>query len=717
MNEAGSETLLERSDAEDSSKSARYWQIALERSGSEEKTWRERGKKVVQRYRGQKEMTSIDGSSRAPRQMNILWSNTETLKGALYARMAKPDVRRRWPDKAPISSAISQVIERSLEYLQDRFDEQSTIEAVVEDYLLPGRGVAWVVYDPVMVDVDGQQVVGDQRLYEEYVFWEDYREGNALKWADMPWVARRHRLTRQELRDHPVLGPMSEKIPLNWEPKEASNEEGEALRKAEVWEIWDKEKRQRVWVSKDMPEKIATEDDPYRLEGFFPVPEPMLSVATNESRVPVPEFTIYQHQADELDRITERLAKLTEALKRRGVYDASVAELSKLASAGDNEFIPSENFQTLASKGGLQTVFQTEDISTIAQVVLGLYQQRAQLIQTIYEITGISDVIRGATDPNETATAQRLKGQFGSMRLKKRQDRVQRFIREIYRIKAEIIAENFDVRTMQEMTGVQLPTMQQKQQAQMVLVQAQQMQAMRKEAINPAQAQALQQAIPQAQEAMKKPAWEEIQQVMTDDRLRSYRIDIETDSTVFEDEQAEKQARNEFLQVVGGYLTQMLPVAQASPSLARFGLEGVAFLARAYKGGRQLEGVLEEAVEGAIKELTAAQKANPAEEAKAKAEMAKSQATIEKAKADTAKAGADVQKVALDKEHAAHQHQFDMATFQAEMQQMALENQKLMLEVQKMREEMVRDRDVYAMKMEEMMVDVMNRVGPQNAVN
>ena len=51
-------------------------------------------------------------------------------------------------------------------------------------------------------------------------------------------------------------------------------------------------------------------------------------------------YLTYEDQLQELDLITQRIANLTDALKRRGVYDASFSELQRLATATDNEFVP-----------------------------------------------------------------------------------------------------------------------------------------------------------------------------------------------------------------------------------------------------------------------------------------------------------------------------------------------------------------------------------------
>ena len=562
-----SEQIESMGEFEGSAGMARYWDIELNAASAEERDWRDEGEEVVDRYRADPEMSLIGREKK----FNILWSNTETLKGALFARMAKPDIRRRYLDRDPAGRQVAELLERALEYSSDVYDEREIIAGAIEDYLLPGRGVVWVVKEDIMIDVPtydefgfptGETVeeIGDQRVFFEYVHWEDYRESPAKRPEDVRWKARRHLMTRDDLRE--LTPDQADRVPLNWSPSDGGDYASEdVFRRAEVWEIWCEETRKQYYVVQGYPALLAEEEDPYELEGFFPTPKPIVSFKTNGSGVPIPEFRLYEDQADELDRITTRIAKLTDGLRRRGIYDGSVPELAKLAEAADNTFVPADNYANLAQKGGLANAMQTEDISQTAGVLSGLYQQRAQLIQTIYEVTGISDVIRGSTNPNETATAQRLKGQFGSMRLKQRQDAVQRFIRDLYRIRAELIAEHFQPYILQNMTGLQVTP--------------------------------------------------EMMQIMRSDKLRSYRIDIETDSTVFEDAQMERQSLIEFVNTLGSYMERALGVVQAAPELTPIAFQAMEFMVRGFKVGREFEDLIDEAKQNAMQSLQMQQQQGP----------------------------------------------------------------------------------------------------------
>ena len=105
---------------------------------------------------------------------------------------------------------------------------------------------------------------------------------------------------------------------------------------------------------------------------------------------------------------------------------------------------------------------------------------RKQVIEDIYQIMGMSDIMRGATDPSETLGAQQLKTQYGSTRTRDKQQELVRLARDLVEITLEIITEKFDEVTMIEMSQTQLPTEQMQQQAaQQIFQQMQQLQQQR----------------------------------------------------------------------------------------------------------------------------------------------------------------------------------------------------------------------------------------------
>lgn len=690
--------------------SAKFWLSELEAAEKRDRRWHKRADKVVARYRDERESEDT-----TERRTNILWSNTEVLKSVIFQGIGNPDVRRRFPRKGKEEKAARQasiVLEHSLSYCADSYDSSSQIECAVEDMLLPGLGQCWVVYDaeveeePASDDSDAVEEtvatgISDQSVRFEHVYWKDYRTSAGRKESDIWWKARRHQYSRDELKTYfPKDG---ERVPLDASivdrPTDCA-EDDDTFKRANVWEIWDKTKRQRVYVAEGYPTILRVDDDPYQLKNFFPCPEPLYSVKTTSSLVPIPEYTLYQDQAEELDRITTRLFRLIDALKRRGVYDSSMEgpdnQLSGLAMAGDNVFLPYKGFATLMEKGGLKNVFATEDLKPIIDVVAGLYQQRAQLVQTIYEVTGISDVIRGASDPNETATAQRIKGQFGSLRIQKRQGKVQTFIRDLFRIKAEIIAEHFEREKLEEMSGIDMPLQAQVEQAKQALAMLEQQAAQQPQpgveaiganggpplngagqpptagvaAVQPQMPQPRPEQLAELEQTAKAVSWEEIASILKSDNRRGYKVDIETDATVNTDEQMEKQNRIEFLSTMQGFLERAIPAAMQLPEIAPLMKELGIFAVKSFKVGRQLEEAFDDFFDNVSKRPAPQPQADPVAEAKAAQIKTQTGLAVEKAKGDAqvnqvktqatvVKAQTDIAKAQFEMEAAKEEREFE----------------------------------------------------------
>jgi hypothetical protein len=75
---------------------------------------------------------------------------------------------------------------------------------------------------------------------------------------------------------------------------------------------------------------------------------------------------------------------------------------------------------------------------------------------------------------------------------------------------------------------------------------------------------------------------------------KNFRIEVTSDSMIYQDEQQEKSDRMQFLQAVGGFMTQALPAAQATPELTPMLVEMLKFGVTAFKAGKQLEGIIDE---------------------------------------------------------------------------------------------------------------------------
>jgi hypothetical protein len=398
------------------------------------------------------------------------------------------------PFQADIETAAS-VMEKALEIVLDDDTSHEAVKSAVKDVLLPGRGLCRVrwkpqletkpVEDPVMGGAltlpgeppDAAPQTEDIKVWEtvndEYVYWEDVLFDPVRQFADGSWLAFRHLFDRQSLL---AEFPDSEQLQaleragklgelLRWTEESAAKSAvggggalktadklGDVIRKAMIWEIWDKTSRKVIWFIRETSGIVLrVDEDTLNLSNFFPVPRPLLAVTTTDTMLPRPYYDLYANLAQDLEETSQRISNLTEKIKVRGGYNSASRDIADILTAADGKMMPVVGVDML--QGGLQNHLWIVPILEWVNALHELYVARDQIKQVIYEVMGISDLMRGATNPHETATAQRIKGTMGVGRLEGQKQAVANFVRELLRLKSEIIAKNFDAETLTRMTG------------------------------------------------------------------------------------------------------------------------------------------------------------------------------------------------------------------------------------------------------------------------
>lgn len=531
-------------------------------------------------------------------EFNILHSNVETIIPAIYNSAGVPDIRPRFGNVDPVGKVVCDLIERAIMVQTDDSRMDIEVEKVAQDAFLAGRGILRLKFDADVTEVPVmgmfgpelvQQITGERVIYE-VVPWCDYREGPAKRWSDVPWVAYRHYLTQEDLEriDDDELRE------LQADPAVAQDQSDDVP----VWEIWCKATGRVYFITADTAKVLKIEDDPLGLVGFFPQPEPVQPITATNARKPVCPYSVYKSQAEELDRITRRINKIVGGLKVRGIVLTDSADLERLAEAGDNELVPAGNMENLIAAGGIERAVMWWPIDTAIMVLRELYAQREQVKASIYEITGISDIIRGQGAASETATAQQIKTQWGSLRIKRMQRAMERLVRDAFVLSAEIISHHFSPETLQKMTGIQIP--------------------------------------PEAMQMMQRP-------------LDHLRIDVESDSTVRADLTRSRGELAEFLQGTGQFFNTMAPVVAQAPQAAGPIVEMYSSFARQFNLGKSAEDALEQFVEMAKQAASQPQPNAEAEarqaemQMKAQEQQAKMQLEMAKLQADTQRSQIDVQ--------------------------------------------------------------------------
>jgi hypothetical protein len=405
----------------------------------------------------------------------------------------------------------------------------------------------------------------------------------------------------------------------SYEIRKDGDGDDDGVKKAGVWEIWCKSENKVIWVTEGVDETLDEDKPHLELQDFFPCPRPAYATVQRRSLIPVPDMLFYKDQLEEINELTGRIGALSDALQVRGFYPAGAGELGDAietaikSTVGNQVLIPISNWSLLGGASAKDTIVWLP-IDQVATTIVQLVELRKQLIADVYEITGLSDIMRGATEASETATAQQLKSQYGSVRIKDRQNELARFARDLVRISAEIMSENFTSKTMLDMSQLVMDTDAEikghirdiEGQIRQIIAKVEKAKAdpqMQQQAqANPEQAQQMLQQAQQEAEGLKKqidklndaPTVEKVMKLLRDQKTRPFVLDIETDSTIAPDENAQKQRATEFITAVGGFMGQAIPLVQAVPQASKLMAETLKYVAGQFRAGRQLEGVIEE---------------------------------------------------------------------------------------------------------------------------
>jgi len=633
---------------------------------------------------------------------DLFWSSMEILKPAIYAHPPVPAVAPMFADRRPLYNTTAELLERVTASAFDRANIDQTMLSLRDDLALANRGVPWVLYETD----EGQRVCVD------HVDRTDFLHEPARCWADVGWVARRAWMTKTEMRKRfgKTSGKAYQQAKTEIRRDDKDNGGADDSKKAGVWEVWHRADNKVYWVAPGCPVMLDEGKPHLTLKDFFPCPRPAYGTLRRRSLVPVPDYQRYAAHLSKISTLTSRIYLLLDKIKMKGLVpaggDIGDAVEQALRSDDDEIIIPVPGAALMqGSTTGFVTWMPLADIATAIQ---GLIEARGQLIEDFYQLSGISDIMRGATEAEETLGAQQLKSQYGSVRVRDKIDELQRVARDVARIVAEIASEKFSTETLLDMSMMEIPTKAEvakkvkeiekaakgelealTKKAQDALQQGQQQSQGQGQQVDPNQAkqqfQQAQQQIIQKYSAMLKEAEETVPieavvELLRDDRARGFAFEIATDSTIMTDEMQEKQSRNEFLGVVAQAtqaLTGLAVMGEAGAALAGGFLK---FVTAPYRVGRELNGLIDDFVDAApqMAAQMAGQGNGEAEQAIAEANKKLADAEMTKAQAAVANVQA---KAALDQ--AENQRKIAELQIKAKADQAKTEqeNQKLQLQL------------------------------------
>lgn len=585
----------------------------------------ERGTKIEKRYEDERDSVQEGGSKR----INMFYSNTTIIKESLYNSLPKPEVKRlhtgEW-DNEPARVAAT-IMERTLAYevkCAPNFDQ--SIKSAILDRLVPGLGTIWVGFEAESVDAEGMPI--PEHLTVEMVYWKDFMYEPQRAWEQVTWVGRKMYLTPEVAQER--FGPGAVSYTQSSKPKHSTVEDAIKEGKVCVLQIWDKNTRQ---VHHMTPEGtiLDTIDDPFGLSGFFPTPRPLIANPPTRQFLPMTEYYMAQDQYLGMDILYSRINLIVEAIRVSGVYDSSQTSIARMLQGNENRLIPVDNWAMFAERGGVKGHVDWFPVEQVATVLTHLISTYSFIKAELFEVTGMSDIIRGSTNQYETLGAQQLKAQFASVRMDGFQRDVSFFVRDVLRIMADVVCNLYSDDKISATCGI-LP-------------------------------EADQQFVPAALELLRS------------NYQSKYSIDIEPDSLTQADWGLEQQQRLEYINSLSQFLHAAVPAAEAAPAIAPLMVQMIKFASVGFKGSNELEGTLDQILDAAM----AGGLGGPEEEDNG--EQAKQQMEIQKMQMEMQiKQQESQQKLEFKQQ----EHQMDLQFMQQKHQtELQFQREKLQLEYEK----------------------------------
>lgn len=532
------------------------WLGRLEREKKAHKNFREMAEKADKAYW---RFGKVEDDAKGARGFPIWWSNTQITQSAIFNRQPKPDVRRRIQDSRS-DKQIATAIERCIAYQQDTTPFFDHACRSVTEFLVAGLGVSRLylktdteeqpVANPLtgepIIDETGQPltqpVITGQYVCLEYVPCELFRWEPCKDWEDCNWVSFDRWMSAAEIqREFKVdVKDRGGNDSANGENRPSQQKYANLHL---VHEIWDKRRKQIITIcgtgSKDT-DVLKVEKDKYGLKSFFPCERPMMLNIRSGELTPTPEYHWLSEMCEEIDALTERIRGIIKGLKDVAVFDASFGEeVARIMDQDDGARVPVPGLIQKLGQSSLKSMFQSEDLQQKAEVMVQLVNERERAKMELFELTGIADIVRGATKASETATAQQIKSNWASVRLSTKTREIAMHWRGTFRIMAELISEHFEAEQLMAQTGIQITP--------------------------------------------------EMQQMMKSDIGRTYAIDIESDSTIAQDDAEEKAARLEFVQGFTQFVQTVYPMQQQGMMPADLANSVLRFFVASFPHGRVIE--------------------------------------------------------------------------------------------------------------------------------
>ena len=582
-----------------------YWKRFIKNAEKAAETHWKDTKNAWREYENKSNSTSINlvsnkDATKRNEYYPIYWASVETLLPAYYSRTPKIVAERTFninDDTAAVAASIAERLATEL-IRESNFDD--VMQMLVADFIHGSKATAQVAVDVTLKDEEipltineetGEYITPNGEIYDGEVLDSKNGPMGILTNPENPHVycsplcfndvihtpeAR----TSNEIKEMAYKFFMSkEEAEERFSPEIIKNIQWKTSKKdskdekdndripdilgqyLEGWECWCKPLKKVYWYSDQYPDKfLDVQNDPYKLYGFFPSTPFIISNKPSRTLYPTPSYVQLLPTIRQLHESERRLSRLISMVRRRALVDGDSDLLAALENLEEGEFVAVQNFQNIIEKGGVANMVNYLPVQELVQAMSEVVQLQDKFKNDFYEMFGVPDILRGATDPIETKGAQEIKAGAAHDRFKYHKKLVKRAARDLIEMMVDLALAVYPDEKIQKIAGYQF--MSQNEQAQFF-------------------------------EALT---------ILRDDTTRNIRLEIETDSMSFIDQQIAQQQMAYVAQAVNQGLAQISNMLEQSPGYARIGLQILLRTLEMAAPGREFQDEIRHAVQTLINE-------------------------------------------------------------------------------------------------------------------
>lgn len=360
------------------------------------------------------------------------------------------------------------------------------------------------------------------------------------------------------------------------------------IRVVEYWDWYEKRCYWLPWEGTDFVEPktyytpdndedyaadLDTRNGLYDLEKFFPMPKPLLTNQPTDEFWPVPEYHQLIDIINDIHNIFSRMFVVTKAIRARLLFDNNIDGLqAALNEAAEADAIGIPNLGQLLSGigGNLSRVVQYIPVDQLINGLGQLYTALEQRLNSIYKLTGTSDLLQGLiTDTTDRTLGERqMTEKYALNQIAERQRKMQEFVRDCYQLMTEIALKNFKDASLDQYI--------------------------------------MPQTMPEAHQQNYRAALG-----LLKENNKRFRIDLETDSTIALNEDYDKKMRIELVNALTSAIEKTANIALNSPALVEVELHALKFLIQGMRQGKMFQAEITQAIDGVIQRAQDASKDGP----------------------------------------------------------------------------------------------------------